>query len=142
MIRFPFSFTASALKTFCIIFVLAVVSLFLTAATATAQGGQDTEVVTVNTALVQLNVGVVDRQGHPITNLSRSDFSVYEDNVLQPITSFEPTATPFSLVLLLDLSGSTVTFRPTMKQAALRFLDALTPEDRGNLKLRGRVRAL
>jgi VWFA-related protein len=129
MIRFPFSFTASTLKSFCTVFALILSSLFFPAATTYAQGGQD-EVVKVNTTLVQLNVGVVDRQGHPITSLSRNDFSVYEDNVLQPITDFEPTTTPFSLVLLLDLSGSTLTFRPTLKQAAYRFLDALQPEDR------------
>jgi VWFA-related protein len=33
-------------------------------------------------------------------------------------------------VLLLDMSGSTINFRPTLKQSALRFIDALGPEDR------------
>ncbi|MEO8436017.1 MAG: VWA domain-containing protein, partial [Pyrinomonadaceae bacterium] len=47
-----------------------------------------------------------------------------------PIVSFEPTNAPFSLVLLLDMSGSTVSFRQQLTQAALRFLDALGPEDR------------
>lgn len=130
MIRFPFSFTSRALKSSCINIALILSSLLLTALPSHAQEGQGDEKITVNTTLVQLNVGVVDRQGHAVTNLSRNDFSVYEDNVLQPITDFEPTTTPFSLVLLLDLSGSTLTFRPTLKQAAYRFLDALQPEDR------------
>ena len=132
MIRFRFSFTFPGLKSFCTTCALILSCILLSAAVAAAQGGggdQD-EVLTVNTSLVQLNVGVVDRQGHPVTNLSRGDFSVYEDGVLQPITDFEPTAAPFSLVLLLDMSGSTQTFRPTLKQAAYRFLDALGPEDR------------
>lgn len=103
--------------------------LVLSAVSTYAQVDQP-DVVKVNTSLVQLNVGVVDRQGNPVTNLSRGEFSVYEDDVLQPITDFEPTAAPFSLVLLLDLSGSTQSFRPTLKQAAYRFLDALGPEDR------------
>ncbi|HEX8921952.1 MAG TPA: VWA domain-containing protein [Pyrinomonadaceae bacterium] len=88
------------------------------------------EVLKVNTSLVQLNVGVVDRQGRPVTNLSRGEFTVYEDNVLQPITDFEPTTAPFSLVLMLDMSGSTQSFRSTLKQSAYRFLDALSPNDR------------
>jgi VWFA-related protein len=88
------------------------------------------DVVKVETNLVQLNVGVVDQQGHAITNLSRNDFTVYEDDVRQPIVSFEPATAPFSLVLLLDMSGSTLTFRPTLKQTALRFIDALGPNDR------------
>ena len=79
---------------------------------------------------MQLNVGVVDPSGRAITSLSRNDFSVYEDGVKQPITYFEPTSAPFSLVLLLDMSGSTINFRPQLKQAAWRFLDALAPDDR------------
>ncbi|MDT5059570.1 MAG: Ca-activated chloride channel [Acidobacteriota bacterium] len=128
MIRFRFSFTFPALKSFCTTCALVLSCIFLSAA-ANAQGDQD-DVLKVNTALVQLNVGVVDKQGRAITNLSRNDFSVYEDDVLQSITDFEPTAAPFSLVLLLDMSGSTQTFRPTLKQAAYRFLDALGPDDR------------
>jgi VWFA-related protein len=91
---------------------------------------QPDEVITTNTALVQLNVGVVDQQGHSITSLSRNDFAVFEDGVRRPIMSFEPTDAPFSLVLLLDMSGSTVNFRQQIRSAALRFLDALTSEDR------------
>jgi VWFA-related protein len=88
------------------------------------------DVITTDTALVQLNVGVVDKQGNAITSLSRNDFAVFEDGVRRPIMSFEPTEAPFSLVLLLDMSGSTVNFRQQIQGAALRFLDALSPEDR------------
>ena len=102
--------------------------LILFAVAAFAQQPDDTLVF--NTALVQLNVGVVDRQGHAITTLSRNDFKVYEDGVLRPIANFEPTETPFSLVMLLDMSGSTINFRQQIQQSALRFLDALGPDDR------------
>src|SRR3712207_3910653 len=91
---------------------------------------QDEDVERVEANLVRLNVGVADRQGRAVTNLTRGDFVVYEDGVRQTITSFEPSAAPFSVVLLLDMSGSTLKFRPTLKQSALRFLDALSPEDR------------
>lgn len=86
--------------------------------------------LTVESNLVQLNVGVVDRSGRAITTLSQNDFVVYEDGARQTIRSFEPTQAPFSLVLLLDLSGSTLSFRTQLKMAALRFIDALGPEDR------------
>jgi VWFA-related protein len=91
---------------------------------------QPDEVVKIDTSLVQLHVGVVDRQGHAITTLSRNDFTVYEDGVLRPIATFEPTETPFSLVMMLDMSGSTINFRQQIQQSALRFLDALGPDDR------------
>lgn len=86
--------------------------------------------VRTDVSLVQLNVGVVDTRGRAVTSLSRNDFTIYEDGVKQPILHFEPTYAPFSLVLLLDTSGSTVNFRQQFKQAAWRFLDALAPEDR------------
>lgn len=93
-------------------------------------GAQTDEVIRVNTSLVQLNVGVADRQGRAITQLSRNDFIVYEDGVRQALVSFEPAAAPFSLALLLDMSGSTLGFRQQLKLAALRFTDTLAPDDR------------
>ncbi|HZI19394.1 MAG TPA: VWA domain-containing protein [Pyrinomonadaceae bacterium] len=105
--------------------------LFAAVAPAAAQQQDPDELIErVNTSLVLLNVGVADQRGRPVINLSRDDFSVYEDGVKQPIVSFEPAQAPFSLVLLLDMSGSTLNFRPILRQSALRFLDALGPDDR------------
>ncbi|HEX7315440.1 MAG TPA: VWA domain-containing protein [Pyrinomonadaceae bacterium] len=109
--------------------VCALVALVcLPAAAARAQDDED--VVPINSNLVILNVGVADQKGRVIPNLTQSDFNIYEDGVKQSVVSFEPSTAPFSLVLLLDLSGSTRNFRPTLKQSAIRFLDALGPEDR------------
>ena len=96
---------------------------------STAVPAQD-DILKTDTSLVQLNVGVVDRQGRAITSLAQGDFAIYEDDVKRPIVAFEPTQSPFSLVMLLDMSGSTVNFRQQIQQAAIRFLDALAPEDR------------
>ena len=49
-----------------------------------AQDGTD-DVIDFQTNLVQLNVGVADRQGRPITNLSGNDFVIYEDDVKQTV---------------------------------------------------------
>jgi len=91
---------------------------------------QPDDIIKTDTSLVQLNVGVVNRAGQAVTSLSSNDFVVYEDGVRRPIVAFEPTDAPFSLVLMLDMSGSTVNFRQQIKMSALRFLDALAPEDR------------
>lgn len=95
-----------------------------------ARAQEPDDVVSTTTNLVQLNVGVVNAQGLAVTSLSQRDFKVYEDGVQQQILHFEPTEAPFSLVLLLDTSGSTVNFRQQFKSAAWRFLDALAPDDR------------
>jgi VWFA-related protein len=91
---------------------------------------QQDETIRVDTSLVRLNVGVVDRQGHPIMDLSKNDFVVYEDDVRQDVKDFDTTTAPFSLVMLLDVSGSTKQFRQNLQAAAIRFLDALDADDR------------
>src|SRR5438309_8450902 len=62
---------------------------------------QRDDVITTDTALVQLNVGVVDKQGNAVTSLSRNDFTIFEDGVRRPIMSFEPTEAPISLKLII-----------------------------------------
>jgi VWFA-related protein len=88
------------------------------------------DVIRTDTSLVQLNIGVVDKQGRAVTSLTKNDFVIYEDGVRQSIQAFEPVDAPFSLVLLLDMSGSTINFRQQLKLASIRFLDALSPYDR------------
>ncbi|HEY0080314.1 MAG TPA: VWA domain-containing protein [Pyrinomonadaceae bacterium] len=109
---------------------LVLLACLFAATTSAQQTPPDEDVVRVESNLVRLNIGVADKRGRAVTSLSQSDFVVYEDGVRQNITSFEPSNAPFSLVLLLDLSGSTLSFRATLKQSALRFVDALAPDDR------------
>ncbi len=92
--------------------------------------GQDDDPIRVDSSLVRLNVGVVDTKGRPITNLNRSNFEVFEDGIKQEISRLEPSTTPFSVVIILDMSGSTLGFRQVIKQSAFRFIDALSPDDR------------
>ena len=111
--------------------VLCLVSLLLAAGGRVgAQVQDDDEILRVTSSLVRLNIGVVDAKGRPILNLAKTDFAVYENGERQAIESFEPVESPFSVVLLLDVSGSTINFRPQMKLAAARFIDALAPDDR------------
>lgn len=102
-------------------------SIFVSVHVITAQ---DNDIIKVDSSIVRLNVGVVDGRGQPITNLSKADFTLYEDGVKQEITSFQPTVAPFSVVLILDMSGSTLGFREVIRQSAIRFIDALSSEDR------------
>ena len=109
------------------LFLLVLLSIFV--ATATAFGQVD-DSVNVDTSIVRVNIGVVDQRGRPITSLDRPNFSVYEDGVKQEITHFELASAPFSVVMMLDMSGSTKSFRQNIALSASRFLDALAPNDR------------
>ena len=92
--------------------------------------GQEDDPIKIDSSIVRLNVGVVDQRGRPITSLDRSSFSIFEDGVRQNISRFEMSTAPFSVVMLLDMSGSTKSFRQNIKLSAARFLDALAPDDR------------
>src|ERR1043166_5698651 len=97
---------------------------------ALSAAAQDEDPIKVNSSIVRLNIGVVDQKGRSITNLNKADFDLHEDGVKQTITRFEPSAAPFSVVVVLDMSGSTLGFRAVLKQSAFRFIDALSREDR------------
>src|SRR5262245_17840247 len=107
----------------------ALITVFVCVAAVIAFGQID-DPIRVESSLVRMNVGVVDQRGRSVTNLDRSSFTISEDGVRQQIISFEPVQQPFSVVLLLDMSGSTLTFRQNIKMSAGRFVDALKPEDR------------
>jgi len=104
--------------------------LFLICACTLLASGQEDDPLKIDTSVVRLNVGVVDQRGNSVTSLDRSNFKIFEDGVKQEITRFEPSTAPFSVVMMLDMSGSTLPMRQVMKQSAFRFLDALSPEDR------------
>ena len=82
--------------------------VLITFSALTSIFAQDEEIIKVDSSVVRLNVGVVSPRGVPITSLSQNDFAVYEDGVKQSISRFEPTVAPFSVVIILDMSGSTL----------------------------------
>lgn len=88
------------------------------------------DVIKVETSIVRLNVGVVDGDRRAVKNLTRENFSIYEDGEKQEILNFQPTVAPFSLVMILDMSGSTLGFRQNIKLSAFNFIDSLAPDDR------------
>ena len=104
--------------------------LFISFLTASSLLAQVDDPIKIDSSIVRLNVGVVDQRGRPITSLNRSNFSVYEDGVKQDVSRFETATAPFSVVMLLDMSGSTKSYRQNIKLSAARFLDALAPADR------------
>ena len=93
---------------------------------ATSEDG----VIRLEARLVNLNVKAADRSGTSLSELRREDFRIFEDGVEQTIFYFAPVSAPISLVLLLDLSGSTRERRKVMMETARRFIDSLGAGDR------------
>src|SRR6185295_12312105 len=62
--------------------------------------------------------------------LAQKDFAVMDNGAPQEISFFASGESPFDLVLLLDLSGSTTKKIELIRKSAKRFVDATRPEDR------------
>lgn len=88
------------------------------------------EMLKLEARLVNLNVKVADVGGKTLPALKKEDFVVYEDDVKQVVSYFEPVTAPLNIVLLLDLSGSTEHKIKLMTKAAQKFVDSLKPTDR------------
>lgn len=95
------------------------------------EGGEAVEgdVVRVDTSLVTVPVSVIDRNGKYIPNLRRSDFHLFEDGQEQKIAYFATVDQPFTVILMLDTSGSTQFRLEDIQDAAITFVNQLKPED-------------
>jgi VWFA-related protein len=83
----------------------------------------------VSTRTVRLPVAVTDKKGHPLTDLSQSDFRVTEEGREQQITFFSGERKPLRLALALDVSGSMEKKMSDVADALTYFLDLLEPQD-------------
>jgi VWFA-related protein len=89
------------------------------------------ETIRIDSDLVDLKVSVLGFPPNtPPPMLAPKDFVVFEDGVPQEITFFAAADTPFDLVLLLDLSGSSSKNLKMIRNSAKRFVDAARDVDR------------
>jgi Ca-activated chloride channel homolog len=87
------------------------------------------DVIRVDTTLVTLPVSVTDRNGRYIPNLVKEDFRLWEDGVEQQVAFFASVDKPFSVVLMIDTSGSTRFRIEDIQDAAITFVNQLRPGD-------------
>jgi VWFA-related protein len=75
---------------------------------------------------IRLFITVTDRNDTPVTALLQDEFTVWENNEKQDIDSISnKVATPISVALVLDYSGSIQQFIPDVEAAAKSFIDQL-----------------
>jgi len=86
--------------------------------------------IRLDTDLVTVPVIASDRADVYVPDLTRDEFTVYEDGVKQEIEFFSAVRTPFSVALMLDTSASTQEKLPRIQRAARTFLEQLQPADR------------
>jgi Ca-activated chloride channel homolog len=88
------------------------------------------EVIRIDANLVTIPAQVMDRNGRFITNLQREDFQIFEDGVEQEVSFFSPVEEPFTILFLMDVSGSMYVHLSELALAANAFLSQLRPDDK------------
>ena len=87
------------------------------------------DTIKFDTSLVMVPVTVMDRNGRYVPQLRRENFRIQENGVDQKIAYFATTDSPFSVVLLIDTSGSTEIRLSDIQDSAIKFVDKLKPSD-------------
>ncbi len=109
--------------------VLFALTIFVSA--AIAQTFDKDEPIKINTVLVNIPVIASDRQGRYVAGLKKENFTLTQDGERQEIEFFADEKAPMNVVILIDVSGSTVPFLGDIKSAARDFVKIFRPEDQG-----------
>lgn len=91
------------------------------------------DVVSVDTTEVMFPVTVRDTNGALVSDLTRNDFRIYEDNRLQPLSDLALRQVPVDVVLMVDASSSVAKNLDDFRQAAEGFAARLAEDDRISL---------
>jgi VWFA-related protein len=93
--------------------------------------GLDNFSMTVRSQLVNVDVGVLSKDGSFIPGLKKEYFKIYEDGVPQTITSFNQIQAPITAVMLVEFSNNQYfySFQIDSINAAWVFAQSLKKED-------------
>jgi VWFA-related protein len=86
-------------------------------------------VIRARVTLVQVPCTVEAPDGSEVRGLSQSDFRLFEDGTAQEIASFDASATPASIALVIDASPSIFRDLAEMRGAARALSENLSPAD-------------
>ena len=106
---------------------------FLLAFPGGALRGQEQPLFRSGTELVDLFVTVTDSDGRLVPDLTREDFTVFDDGEPQEIVLFENTVQPITVVVMLDTSISTTNVMRRIMGGAEQFLIRMLPDDRARV---------
>ena len=85
------------------------------------------------TELVSVYATVQDKDRRLVPDLRQEDFVISDNGKDQPITFFSNEVSPFTVVVLLDWSGSMVEHQPVVRDAASAFVRQMLPADQARI---------
>jgi VWFA-related protein len=84
----------------------------------------------VDSTLVRMDVLVTDEDGRVLNGLKPGNFRVFDNGLLQKVTSFEPTTAPITIVMLLEYSAESYNyFAAKASLWGTKFVDHLEARD-------------
>jgi Ca-activated chloride channel homolog len=101
--------------------------------TKTEQEFNPGDVIRVETTEVMLPVTVRDANGRLVSELTRNDFRVFEDDREQPLSDLALRQVPVDVVLMVDASSSVASNLDDFRRAAEGFAMRMAAEDRISL---------
>jgi VWFA-related protein len=90
---------------------------------------EQTYKLNVNVDLTEVHVNVTDEKDHPVGNLKKDNFRIFEDRTEQKISVFKHEDLPVSLGLVIDNSRSMEPRKERMDQATLSFVRKSNSQD-------------
>lgn len=95
---------------------------------------QDETTIKINTELVNFDIQALNKKtGRPINGLMPENFEIYENGVKQTISNFSQDKLPLSVLIMLDVSGSVEGISTELREATIKALNLLKPEDEVSL---------
>ncbi len=94
---------------------------------------QEPPVFRAATETVPVYVTVIGADGRLVTDLPRESFQVFDNGRPQPITLFDSSVQPISIIVMLDMSGSMSGNIPTLRTAAVQMFTRLLPADKARV---------
>ena len=85
------------------------------------------------TDLVSIYATVTDASGRLVPNLAQADFTVYDNGKKQPLSYFSNDRQPFTVVVMLDRSGSMAAHFDLIRDAGIAFVHQFLPDDRARI---------
>ena len=95
--------------------------------------GQQGGVFRSGAKMVPVYATVTDAQGALVPNLTREDFEILDNNVLQQLVVFENQTQPITAIVMIDSSGSMTNSLKLVYAGAEQFIIRMLPQDKAQV---------
>jgi len=90
---------------------------------------KDVFTISTTTNLVSLDVLVTDKDGSPISKLTKENFKVLDDGVPQTVSNFGTAAAPITVCMLIEFSSRSWAHLYLALEYSYQFLNFIQPQD-------------